>query len=150
MTSRNSDSREKESNGISCQILSSICLKLPGIGRAVGGGETLNNLSEIAIYLVKHRHLYCKPFACTIQTLALSFSARSYFNMRNFLKENFGSSSAGILRRFSVKSALSLQPFCGFDFSYFFFLKVIRKLLVCSYLFYFFESTYMKMISTDK
>lgn len=72
MTSRNSDSRERESNGISCQILSSICSKLPGKGRAVGRGETLNNLSEIAIYLVKHRHLYCKPFACTIQTLARS------------------------------------------------------------------------------
>lgn len=52
MTSRNSDSQERESNGISCQILSSICSKLPGIGRAVGGGETLNNLSEIAIDLV--------------------------------------------------------------------------------------------------
>lgn len=52
MTSRNSDSRERESNGISCQILPSICSKLPGIGEAVRREETLNNLSEIAIYLV--------------------------------------------------------------------------------------------------
>lgn len=35
-----------------CQILPSICSKLPGIGEAVRREETLNNLSEIAIYLV--------------------------------------------------------------------------------------------------
>lgn len=53
MTSRNSDSRERESNGISCQIfLPSIFSKLPGIGEAERREETLNNLSEIAIYLV--------------------------------------------------------------------------------------------------